>query len=80
MKQEKWTVIRSACVTQGAEGIPTYGVRCDAPDGVWTWPDVDTDPAVAGVLAARLNEVQPESCHYAEMVLDFIEERAGGNL
>ena len=78
--EEKWSVIDDFCITQGAEHRPTYGVRCSYAGGVWTWPDVDVDAAVVQVLVDRLNAVQPEPCHFAEMVLDFIEECAAPDL
>ena len=77
-EEQQWQLTRGVCGTPGAEGIPTYGVRVRCPDGrVWAWPDVDVDPAVADRLVARLQEIQPEPCHFAELVLDFIEEQAG---
>lgn len=76
MKREKWTIVYSACSTDGAEGMPVYGVQCSD----WSWPDVDTDRAVAQRLADRLNTLQPEPCHYADMVLDFIAECAMADL
>lgn len=76
MKRKNWRVVCSVCSTDGAEGIPVYGVRCRD----WAWPDVDTDRAVAQRLADRLNAAQPEPCHYADMVLDFIAECAEADL
>ena len=76
MDEKYWRVICRVCGTHGAEDIPTYGVRC----GDWEWADVDTDFVAVQCLADRLNAVQPEPCHYADMVLDFIAERAMADL
>ena len=66
------------CATPGAEGTPTYGVAVTLPDGgVWSWPDVDVDPAVTAALVDRLQATQPAPRHFEDMVLDFIEEMAG---
>lgn len=74
---QQWSVIEGECQTHGAEGVPTYGVQGILPCGaVWRWPDVDVDFAVAARLAQRLQEVQPEPCHFEDMVSDFIEEIA----
>ena len=72
-----WQRIESVCAGDGAEGFPTFGVQVTTPDGtVWQWADVDPDPAVTDRLVARLQAVQPEPCHWQEMVLDFICEVA----
>ena len=76
MARQNWIVIPGVCSTPGAEGTPTYGVQMIGEGRPWTWLDVDLDPAVAQLLADRLNRLQPEPCHFTEMVLDFIEERA----
>ena len=76
MNRKIWTVTCGLCRTDGAEGTPVYGVRCRD----WAWPDVDTDLAVVQRLADRLNRLQPEPCHYADMVLDYIQERAAADL
>ena len=80
MVQQEWEVIPGICATPGAEGRATYGVRVTYPGGQWQWVDVDVDAAVVQRLAVRLNEAQPEPCHFAAMVLDFIEECAAPNL
>ena len=73
-----WSVIEGVCETAGAEGYPVYGVQAVlAAGGVWSWEDVDADPAVVRVLVSRLQETQPEECHFRDLVLDFIEEMAG---
>lgn len=80
MNDEQWEMTEGTCDTDGAEGIPTYGVTVHHTDGsVWSWPDVDTDPAVVQTLLMRLRQVRPERCHYADVVLDFIEEVARGS-
>ena len=72
-----WRVTQSACRTDGAEGYPVYGVEVTLPDGaVWSWEDVDTDCRIAQRLAYRLQRLQPSPCHFADLVLDFIEEQA----
>ena len=72
---QQWMVIQGTCATEGAEGYPTYGVRMtDVNDVPWEWADVDTDPTVVAVLAHRLQQAQPQRCHFQEMVLDYIEE------
>lgn len=81
MKEDEWALVQSVCTTPGAEGIPVYGVQVRCRDGSdWTWPDVDIDRAVVSRLVARLQAAQPERCHYAEMVTDYIEEVAGAGL
>jgi len=78
VEEEQWELIQSTCTTPGAEGLPVYGVRVRCRDGrVWTWSDVDVDAAVVRRLVARLQRAQPERCHYAELVTDYIEEVAG---
>ena len=74
-EENQWIVIEGVCVTPGAEGVSVFGVAhrgCG-----WCWSDVDTDRAAAERLAERLNRAQPELCHFAEMVMDFVEEEAG---
>ena len=72
-----WTVTEGVCESDGAQGHPVYGVRATLDDGtVWSWADVDTDPAVAALLAQRLQFWQPAACHLRDLVLDFIEEQA----
>lgn len=74
---QRWSVIKGICVTPGAEGIPTYGVQVTLPSGDrWQWEDVDVDPAVVAALVCRLQESQPDECHFRDVVLDFIEEMA----
>lgn len=76
-----WELMNGVCTTPGAEGTPVYGVRVRCRDGsVWSWSDVDTDPAVVRRLVERLQAAQPERCHYAELVTDYIEEVAGAIL
>lgn len=73
-----WSVIEGECETQGAEGCPVFGVQVTMPDGSrWLWADVDVDPAVAELLANRLQAIQPAECHFEDLVRDFIEEMAG---
>lgn len=75
--EEQWECIPGVSETPGAEGVPVYGVRVHCRDGsVWAWPDVDVDRAVVRRLVTILQSAQPERCHYADMVLDFIESRA----
>ncbi len=81
VKEDEWALVQGVCATQGAEGVPVYGVAVRCRDGSeWTWPDVDTDRAVVSCLVARLQAAQPERCHYTEMVVDYIEEVAGAGL
>lgn len=78
MRMQLWSVIEGECKTQGAEGYPAFGVQAVLPNGkVWLWADVDVDRAVAEMLARRLQALQPEECHFEELILDFIEEMAG---
>ena len=77
MEQQEWEVTESVCETPGAEGVSVYGVAVRYGDGCrWAWPDVDVERAVASRLAARLQTVQPERCHFEELVLDYIQEMA----
>ena len=81
MEEDIWEIVQSICTTPGAEGVPVYGVRVRCRDGgTWHWPDVDTDPVVTSRLVKRLQETQPERCHYAELVEDYIQEMAGAPL
>ncbi len=80
MNNQNWTVIRGFCGTEGAEHVPAYGLLCEYSDGVWRWPDVDVDEAVVQLLADRLNVIQPAACHFTDIVLDYIEDRAAGDL
>lgn len=76
-QSQQWEVTQSVCGTPGAEDVTVYGVRVRCTDGItWEWPDVDVDQTAAARLAARLQVIQPARCHWVEMVLDFIEERA----
>ena len=78
MKQQEWEIIENVCTTPGAEGVPVYGVLVRYDDGrLWMWPDVDVDRAVVSRLVTRLQSLQPERCHFEEMVLDYIHEVAG---
>ena len=76
MALQNWIVISGVCSTPGAEGVPTYGVQMTCNGLAWTWADVDVDPSMVQLLADRLNRLQPDPCHFTDMVLDFIEERA----
>ena len=80
MASQEWSIISGVCTTPGAEGIPTYGVRVTYAEGTWEWVDVDIDPMLVRRLVERCNRVQPEPCHFADVVLDFIEEHAAGEL
>lgn len=74
---QMWRVTQGVCRTDGAEGCPVYGVQVALPDGtVWSFADVDTDRFAAERLACRLQSLQPSPCHFADLVLDFIEEQA----
>ena len=74
---QMWRVTQGVCRTDGAEGCPVYGVQVTLPDGtVWSFADVDTDRFAAERLACRLQSLQPAPCHFADLVLDFIEEQA----
>lgn len=77
LEEDQWECVSGVCETPGAEGIAVYGVRVICPDdSTWTWPDVDVDRAVVNRLVATLQRAQPERCHYADMVLDFIQKQA----
>ena len=72
---QQWRMITGVSDTPGAEGYPVYGVAATLPDGsVWSWADVDVDPAVAQLLCHRLQQTQPDPGHFRDVVLDFIEE------
>ena len=73
-----WSVVEGECETQGAEGVPTYGVQVTLSDGGgWSWADVDVDASVVAELVRRLQAAQPDRCHFEDLVRDFIEEKAG---
>ena len=72
-----WRVTQDVCRTDGAQGCPVFGVQVTLPDGtLWTWADVDVDREIAERLTCRLQSLQPSPCHFADLVLDFIEEQA----
>ena len=72
-----WSVIVGKCGTDGAEDYPVYGVQVTLEDGSeWAWADVDVDRRVVARLADRLQAIQPDPCHFKDMVLDFIEDMA----
>ncbi|MBR2319799.1 MAG: hypothetical protein IKA50_03315 [Clostridia bacterium] len=72
-----WSVIEGKCESEGAIAFPTYGVQVTMEDGgVWSWADVDVDRRVVELLVGRLQAIQPERCHFEDLVLDFIEEMA----
>ena len=78
LDRQMWEIIAGVSETPGAKGFPVFGVRVTLPDGSrWEWPDVDVRREVAERLARRLQRVQPERCHFTELVLDFIQEVAG---
>lgn len=75
---QEWSVTEGACETDGACGYPVYGVAVTLPDGSrWSWDDVDVDRSVVQILVSRLQAIQPEPCHFRDLVLDFIAEMAG---
>lgn len=72
-----WEITIGESETDGAVGYPVFGVRVTLEDGgVWAWPDVDTDRAVVAELVRRLQITQPQTCHFRDVVLDYIEEQA----
>ena len=74
---QQWTVTEGVCQTHGAEGYPVFGVRVTLSDGTtWCFADVDTDRRRVQLLAHRLQALQPSACHFADLVLDYIEEQA----
>lgn len=74
---QNWRVIPGICRTAGAEGYPVYGVAATLADGTeWIWEDVDTDRSVAEALCRRLQTIQPEECHFEDLIEDYIEEMA----
>ena len=74
---QRWTVTSGISDSDGAEGYPVYGVQVTLPDGgVWAWPDVDVDRSVVEGLVRRLQAIQPSTCHFRDLVLDYIEEQA----
>lgn len=74
---QQWRVISGVCRTEGAEGHPVYGVAAVLADGTeWIWEDVDPDPVAAQRLCDRLQALQPEDCHFRDLILDYIEEMA----
>lgn len=74
MELQKWICTQSLCSTQGAEAVATYGVRVEHPGGLWEWADVHVDSAAVQRLVDRLNRMQPEPCHFADIVQDYIAE------
>ena len=73
----EWSVTEGVCMTHGAEGLPTYGVRGVKSHGeVWEWTDVDVCRSRVELLVCRLQQAQPQVCHLEDIVRDFIEQQA----
>ena len=76
-EKQQWEVVLKQINISDTQSVWAYGVQCIGRGTIrWCWPDVDTDRERVLRLAERLNREQPEPCHYADMVLDFIEEEA----
>lgn len=76
-EEQQWEVFAEQIDTPDEQRVWVYGVQCWRQGTIaWRWSDVDTDKGRVARLAERLNREQPEPCHYADMVLDFIEEEA----
>lgn len=72
-----WSVTEGVCMSHGAEGLPTYGVRGVNTRGeVWEWADVDVCRDRVEQLVCRMQGAQPQACHLEDIVRDFIEEQA----
>lgn len=72
-EKQQWHVVVGRCATPGGEDRIVYGVAVTCADGtVWHWWDVADHRAAAEQLAERLQQAQPERCHWAEIVVDFI--------
>ena len=73
MTEWRWEVVEGRCEADGADGVTVYGVRARQADRVeWTFEDVDTDRRRAEQLAARLQDAQPEPCHWQELAEDWV--------
>ena len=73
-----YELIEGSCLTPGAEGHRTYGVRANGPQGEWLWPDVADSAQAVEMLLSRLRREQPERCHLPDIIEDFIGELAEG--
>lgn len=73
-----YELIEGRCLTPGAEGHRTYGVRASGPQGEEIWPDVADSAQAVEILLGRLRCEQPERCHLPEIIEDFIGELAEG--
>ena len=70
---QRWQVIHGVCATHGGEGVTVYGVQVVCADGrVWRWADVSADREAVTRFAALMEQVQPEPCHWAELVEDCV--------
>mgnify|MGYP007029434148 FL=1 len=72
-----YELIEGRCVTPGAEGQRTYGVRVNGPHG-GEWPDVADDARAVELLLTRLRRERPERCHLPDIIEDYIGELADG--
>ena len=73
-----YELIEGRCVTPGAEGHRTYGVRASGPQGEEFWPDVADSAQAVKILLGRLRREQPERCHLPDIIEDYIGELAEG--
>ena len=73
-----YELIEGRCVTPGAEGHRTYGVRASGPQGEEFWPDVADSVQAVKILLGRLRREQPERCHLPDIIVDYIGELAEG--
>ena len=72
-EEQRWRVVTGICATPGGEGRTVYGVAVTCGDGTsWHWWDVADNRAAAEQLAEHLQQAQPERCHWADLVTDFI--------
>ena len=75
-QDQRWECISSRCTADGAAGETVYGVRLVTADGMWEWADVSASAAQVECLLERLRREQPEMCHLADIVRDFIVEQS----
>ena len=73
-----YELIEGRCVTPGAEGQRTYGVRANGPQGEEIWPDVADSAQAVEILLTRLRRERPERCHLPDIIEDYIGELADG--
>ncbi len=70
---QQWVMTEDICTTDGAVGERVYGVCVHQGDREWRFADVDASPQRVEYLLRLLNEEQPASCHWEDIIRDFVD-------